>query len=265
MQWRVYGVPGFDAENNFSESKREKKIRNLQTKKNIFTQKIVPKKNLKFREAKTSDKCPFWCIIVTGCAYSKQGSLTIGRLVISKAMVAGMAWSKIKLNRIVSYHILIPSAFFSMPSSLGADCHPPGSNITSIASNPDGSNQKSVFGGGAESWIFLWRFEGHSRERKSCNPGFAFGAGGKVGTKISKTDPIVNSFPELFPKNLKEPAAIPIIGKESPELFPKLAKNSQSYSNKNLGKCRASYSFPRPHPMETFPRWEPFPCNPRDG
>ena len=27
--------------------------------KNIFTQKIVPKKNLKFREAKASDKCPF--------------------------------------------------------------------------------------------------------------------------------------------------------------------------------------------------------------
>ena len=38
MQWRVYGVPGFDAENNFSESKREKKIRNLQTKK-IFLHK----------------------------------------------------------------------------------------------------------------------------------------------------------------------------------------------------------------------------------
>ena len=36
--------------NNFAEGKREKKFRNLQTKKaNIFTQKIVPKKNLKFR------------------------------------------------------------------------------------------------------------------------------------------------------------------------------------------------------------------------
>ena len=168
---------------------------------------------------------------MTGCAYSKQGSLTIGRLVISKAMVAGMAWSKIKLNRIVSYHILIPSAFFSMPSSLGADCHPPGSNITSIASNPDGSNQKSVFGGGAESWIFLWRFEGHSRERKSCNPGFAFGAGGKSRNQNFQNWPNCKFLSRTISKKFEGtrsyshnrqriPRAIPsTIGKEFPELF----------------------------------------------
>ena len=52
MQWRVYGVPGFDAENNFSESKRERKIRNLQTKKYFYT-KNSPKKKSKIPRSKS--------------------------------------------------------------------------------------------------------------------------------------------------------------------------------------------------------------------
>ena len=131
-----------------------------------------------------------------------------------------------------------------MPSSWGANCHPPGFNIPPNASDPGGSNQNPVFGGGAEGWVFLWRFEGHSRERKSCNPGFAFRAGG-----------IEPKFQRLERPNFKVLSrAILKIFKESPELFPKISRNSQSYSQnfqsysqkKIWGNCRASYSLPRP-------------------
>ena len=131
-----------------------------------------------------------------------------------------------------------------MPSSWGANCHPPGFNIPPNASDPDGSNQNPVFGGGAEGWVFLWRFEGHSRERKSCNPGFALRAGG-----------MEPKFQRLERPNFKFLSrAILKIFKESPELFPKISRNSQSYSQnfqsysqkKIWGNCRASYSLPRP-------------------
>ena len=130
-----------------------------------------------------------------------------------------------------------------MPSSWGANCHPPGFNIPPNASDPDGSNQNPVFGGGAEGWVFLWRFEGHSRERKSCNPGFAFRAGG-MEPKFQRLErPNFKFLSRAILKIFKESRAIPKNFKEFPELF----QIFQSYSKKKIwGNCGTSYSLPRP-------------------
>lgn len=139
-----------------------------------------------------------------------------------------------------------------MPSSWGANCHPPGFNIPPNASDPDGSNQNPVFGGGAEGWVFLWRFEGHSRERKSCNPGFAFRAGG-MEPKFQRLErPNFKFLSRAIPKNFKE----------FPELFPKFP---ELFQKKSGGTVELAIRYQDPHPLGIFPRWEPFPCNSKRG
>jgi hypothetical protein len=75
-------------------------------------------------------------------------------------------------------------------------------------------------------------------------------------------DLILNSFPELFSKLSRNPQSYSQKFQGIPRAIPKI---SRAIPKKTGGTVELAIRYQDPHPLGIFPRWEPFPCNSKRG